>query len=270
MVGKGPALPPYSALIRSSAGGCIIWNLYSSNQNPAGAGGQGAEASRPPYTLGVQQRRCFLLSPRDIGYLFSPCPIWPPTPAPLVLSISSVQSQSLYLRPWTQAGGELLVKQSLQRFQGREGPGDFAGGRGQGEGQGLVRTQWGITHTGSSWRCCVVVTPTLAKAGILPRRTSLGKDPGLPVLVHLLRTPTPSVLTRTKLEPWCVNLIHLCLATLNYEACRKFESRSTKLLRTNLVIHGSQTLAFVRITPSSSVKNANVWAPTWLGLESAF
>lgn len=104
-------------------------------------GGQGAEAPRPPYTLGVQQRRCFLLSPRDIGYLFSPCRIRPPTPAPPVLSISSVQSQSLYLRPWTQAGGELLVKQSLQRFQGREGPGDFAGGRGQGEGQGLVRTQ---------------------------------------------------------------------------------------------------------------------------------
>ena len=82
--------------------------------------------------MGVQQ------NPWDIGYLFSPPPHPPSLPGPSCTCF--ISSQRLYLRPRTQAGGELLVKQPLQRFQGREGPDDFSGGRRQGEGQALVRT----------------------------------------------------------------------------------------------------------------------------------
>lgn len=74
-------------------------------------------------------------------------PFWTPEtlairlpPPPPGVSISSFQPRSVYLRPWTEARGEWLVKQPLQRLQGGEGPDDFTGRRGESEGQGLVRT----------------------------------------------------------------------------------------------------------------------------------
>lgn len=120
------------------------------------------------------------LSPRDTVY---PPPLTTPT-TPTPPWFVNLVFPTLYLRPWTEARGELLVKHPLQRLQGWESPDDFAGGRGQGEGHRLVRTWLSIAPAGDA------VPPALAKAGILPR-TSPGKDPGLPALAHPPDSPLP-------------------------------------------------------------------------------
>lgn len=101
MMEKGPILSPYSVLTSSFIDVCVIQNLYFSTQNQAV--GHALWEGLPS------------------GYLT-------PNPSPS-LSNSSCQPRNLYLRPWTEARGELLVKQPLQRLQGGQGPDDFSGGR---------------------------------------------------------------------------------------------------------------------------------------------
>lgn len=106
MMEKGPILSPYSVLTSSFIDVCVIQNLYFSTQNQAV--GHALWEGLPS------------------GYLT-------PNPSPS-LSNSSCQPRNLYLRPWTEARGELLVKQPLQRLEGGQGPDDFSGDGGQGEG----------------------------------------------------------------------------------------------------------------------------------------
>lgn len=152
MMEKGPILSPYSVLTSSFIDVCVIQNLYFSTQNQAV--GHALWEGLPS------------------GYLT-------PNPSPS-LSNSSCQPRNLYLRPWTEARGELLVKQPLQRLEGGQGPDDFSGDGGQGEGEKSVRISLRHPRFHPEPQVPTPPRPSLRKQAPRPASTGPHPRPGSP------------------------------------------------------------------------------------------